>query len=198
MNILLDTHVLLWVASDSRKLQYGTRRLLEDPANAVFFSVASLWEITIKNASQRSDFQLDPCLLRRSLLENDYTELPISGAHAVAADLLTAIHKDPFDRILIAQAQHEALTLLTADKQIARYPGPIRLLESPRRRQVRPNRHDLLRNHSAIWLPLLSMPSRPHGPHHRKDGVKLKVVGAGRTQAQVITKVDRAESEPGH
>ena len=128
MSVLLDSHVLLWAVSRSSRLPPAARTLLEDPANTVFFSAASLWEITIKSALKRSDFQLDPRLLRRSLLENDYTELPISGAHAVAVDLLPAIHRDPFDRMLVAQAQLEALTLLTVDKQLARYPGPIRLL----------------------------------------------------------------------
>lgn len=128
MSVLLDTHVLLWATSNSERLPHAVRALLEDQANAVFFSAASLWEVAIKSAMKRADFKLDPRLLRRSLLENDYTELPISGAHTVAVDLLPPIHKDPFDRILIAQAQLEALTLLTADKQLASYPGPIRVL----------------------------------------------------------------------
>lgn len=88
MSVLLDTHVLLWKASNSERLPHTVRALIEDQANAVFFSAASLWEIAIKNAMKRADFQLDPRLLRRNLLENDYTELPISGTHAIAVDLL--------------------------------------------------------------------------------------------------------------
>lgn len=81
-----------------------------------------------KNGLGRASFSVDPRLLRRNLLEHDYWELAITGAHATAVDLLPPIHKDPFDRILIAQARIEGLTLLTADETLARYPGPIRTL----------------------------------------------------------------------
>ena len=101
---------------------------MEDPGNAPFFSSASLWEVAIKNALGREEFRVDPRLLQRGLLENGYLELPVGGAHAVAVDLLPPIHADPFDRILIAQAQVEGITLLTADEVVARYPGPIRRL----------------------------------------------------------------------
>ena len=93
-----------------------------------FFSAVSLWEVAIKRGLGRADFQVDPRVLRRGLLENDYVELAVTGAHAVAVDLLPPIHKDPFDRLLIAQAGVEGLTLVTADRTVARYPGPIRLL----------------------------------------------------------------------
>ncbi len=101
---------------------------MDDPRTELVFSAASLWEIAIKSGLGRTDFQVDARLLRRSLLENDYTELPVTGAHAAMVDLLPAIHKDPFDRILVAQAQVEGLALLTADKQVGRYPGPIRVI----------------------------------------------------------------------
>ena len=110
MSFLLDTQVLLWVAGAPTKLSREARDLIEDSASAVCFSAASLWEVAIKSGLGRADFRVDPRLLRRGLLENDYTELPISGAHAVAVDLLPPIHKDPFDRILVAQAQIEGLT----------------------------------------------------------------------------------------
>ncbi len=126
MNLLLDTHVLLWAAGASPRLTDDARALIEDPANAVFFSAASLWEVAIKNALGYVDFRFDPRLLRRGLLENGYSELPVRGTHAVAVDVLPPIHKDPFDRILVAQAQIEGLTLLTSDAVVARYPGPIR------------------------------------------------------------------------
>lgn len=126
MNLLLDTHVLLWAAAASPQLPDDARALIEDSANAVFFSAASLWEVAIKNGLGRADFRFDPRLLRRGLLENGYSELPVRGTHAVAVDVLPPIHKDPFDRILVAQAQVEGVTLLTTDAVVARYPGPIR------------------------------------------------------------------------
>ena len=128
MNLLLDTHVLLWAAAASRRLPDDARALIEDSGNELIFSAASLWEIAIKNRLGREEFSVEPRLLRRGLLENGYVELPVTGAHAVAVDLLPPIHKDPFDRILVAQAQIEGITLLTADEVVARYPGPIRAL----------------------------------------------------------------------
>ncbi|MDE0435209.1 MAG: type II toxin-antitoxin system VapC family toxin [Bryobacterales bacterium] len=128
MNLLLDTHVLLWAAGASPRLPDDARALLEDPGNKLFFSAASLWEIAIKNRLGREEFSVDPRLLRRGLLENGYVELAVTGAHAVNVDLLPPIHKDPFDRILVAQAQVEGITLLTVDEVVTRYPGPIRTL----------------------------------------------------------------------
>ena len=128
MKLLLDTHVLLWAAGEPRRLPPDARALMESPENELVFSAASLWEIAIKNSLGRRAFSVDPRLLRRNLLERDYRELSISGAHATAVDLLPPIHKDPFDRILVAQAQVEGLTLLTADATLARYPGPVRAL----------------------------------------------------------------------
>ena len=129
MSVLLDTHILLWAAGQPHRLPSVARALLEDPESEPMFSAASLWEIAIKHGLCRPDFTVDPRLLRRGLLENGYTELPVTGAHAVAVDLLPAIHRDPFDRMLVAQAQIEGLTLLTADPVVGRYPGPIRLLQ---------------------------------------------------------------------
>ncbi len=128
MTLLLDTHVLLWAAGASQRLSEDARALIEDPCNELVFSAASLWEVAIENGLGREEFSIDPRLLRRGLLENGYVELPVTGVHAVAVDLLPPIHKDPFDRILVAQAQIEGLTLLTADEIVARYPGPIRAL----------------------------------------------------------------------
>ena len=128
MNLLLDTHVLLWAAGASPRLSTDARALLEDPENELVFSAASLWELAINRGIRGEEFSADPRLLRRGLLENGYVELPVTGAHAAAVDLLPPIHKDPFDRILIAQAQIEGLTLLTADDVVARYPGPIQVL----------------------------------------------------------------------
>ena len=128
MRILLDTHILLWAAGMPERLRPSARAVIENPENELYFSAASLWEVAIKSGLGRDDFRVDPRLLRRALLENGHQELAISGAHAVAADLLPAIHGDPFDRILVAQAQIEALTLLTADETVGRYPGAIQVV----------------------------------------------------------------------
>lgn len=126
MKLLLDTHVLLWAAGSPAQLPPDVRAMLENPDNELVFSAASFWEITIKRSLGRADFQVDARVLRRGLLDNGYLELPITSEHAVFIDSLPSIHKDPFDRILIAQATVEGITLLTADALIAQYPGPIR------------------------------------------------------------------------
>ena len=128
MKVLLDTHLLLWAAGMPERLPAQARVLLERPETEPVVSAASLWEIAIKSGLGRIDFSVDPRLLRRGLLENGYSELDVTGAHAAAVDLLPPIHKDPFDRILVAQAQIEGVTLLTTDEIVARYPGPIRAL----------------------------------------------------------------------
>lgn len=128
MKLLLDTHLLLWAAGHPHRLSRAARRLIEEVETELYFSVASLWEIVIKRALGRTDFQVEPGMLRRGLLENGYSELQIAGAHARAVDALPAIHKDPFDRMLIAQATVEGVVLLTADEIVARYPGPIRAI----------------------------------------------------------------------
>lgn len=124
MRLLLDTHLLLWAAGDL--LPPEVEPLIADMANDLVFSAASIWEIAIKSGLGRSDFQADPHLLRRGLIENGYEELEITGAHAAAVWGLPPIHKDPFDRMLVAQATAEGLILLTADAVVAQYPGPIR------------------------------------------------------------------------
>jgi PIN domain nuclease of toxin-antitoxin system len=128
MSVLLDTHILLWVAGEPDRLPDQVRSLIEDPATEVLFSAASLWEIAIKSGLGRSDFTVDPRVLRRGLLENGYTELPVTGAHAVAVDLLPPVHRDPFDRVLVAQARIEGVTLLTADTTVGLYQGPIEVI----------------------------------------------------------------------
>ena len=125
MKLLLDTHLLLWAAGEPERLSSAARQLLDDPANALIFSAASLWEIAIKHRLGRDDFRVDTRVLRRGLLDNGYDELPVTSAHAVALDTLPALHKDPFDRILVAQAQTEGITLVTSDDQVARYPGAV-------------------------------------------------------------------------
>ena len=126
MKLLLDTHLLLWAAAMPKKLPAAARRLIENTRNQPMFSAASLWEIAIKNQLGRKDFRVEPRTLRRGLLDNGYVELPVTGEHAVATDTLPPLHKDPFDRLLVAQAQVEGILLLTADEQVAQYPGPVR------------------------------------------------------------------------
>lgn len=128
MKLLLDTHLLLWAAGIPDRLSAAALALIGSQENELFFSAASLWEIAIKRGLGRSDFQVDARLLRRGLLDNGYSELAIASEHAVAIDSLPPIHKDPFDRILVAQATVEGIVLLTVDSLVAQYPGPIRLL----------------------------------------------------------------------
>ncbi len=132
MRLLLDTHILLWAAgagpdaTDLGEMPKAAEELIVDPANEMVFSAASIWEVAIKASLGRSDFRADAYMLRRGLLDNGYEELPITGGHAAAVSQLPPIHKDPFDRLLIAQATAEGLTLLTADALLSSYPGPIR------------------------------------------------------------------------
>ncbi len=125
MNLLLDTHLLLWAAGEPDKLSREAVELINHPENKLYFSTASIWEVVIKRSLGRSDFRVDPALLRRGLVEHDYDELPITSSHAMAVGHLPAIHRDPFDRLLVAQAETEGLLLLTNDDQVACYPGPV-------------------------------------------------------------------------
>lgn len=126
MKILLDTHILLWAAGEPGRLPAAALVVLGNPETELIFSPASLWEVAIKRGLDRADFQVDPRLLRRGLLDNGYVELPVTGEHAVAVVNLPPIHKDPFDRMLIAQATIAGIELLTVDEMVGRYPGPIR------------------------------------------------------------------------
>jgi PIN domain nuclease of toxin-antitoxin system len=125
MKILLDTHLLLRTAGQPDRLSPEARKFIDNPANELLFSAASLWEVVIKRGLGRDDFKVDARVLRRGLLDNGYIELPVVSDHVVALDSLPAIHKDPFDRVLIAQATVEGITLLTTDSMVAKYPGPI-------------------------------------------------------------------------
>ncbi|MGC2109634.1 MAG: type II toxin-antitoxin system VapC family toxin [Candidatus Korobacteraceae bacterium] len=128
MKLLLDTHLLLWAAGEPERLSARARRLINDVHNELLFSAASLWEVAIKCGLGRKDFRVDARLLRRGLLDNGYNELPIISDHVVAIESLPPIHKDPFDRLLVAQATFEGVTLLTLDPIVGQYPGPIRTL----------------------------------------------------------------------
>lgn len=126
MRLLLDTHLLVWSSWTPKKVSSAGRNLIDNPDNELFFSAANLWEIAIKQGLGKDDFLVDARFLRRGLLDNGYNELPITSDHVIAVRALPSLHKDPFDRILIAQAIVEDLTLLTADSIVARYPGPIK------------------------------------------------------------------------
>lgn len=128
MKVLLDTHLLLWAAAAPDRLSPTAKTLIEDSQIRVCFSPASLWEIGIKRSLGRADFTVDPRLLRRGLVDSGYLELPITAEHALAVDTLPPIHKDPFDRILLAQASVEGIVLLTSDVTVVRYPAPVRFV----------------------------------------------------------------------
>ena len=125
MKVLLDTHLLLWAANEPKRIPKAARVLIEDAENELLFSAASLWEITIKRSLGRADFQVNPRVLWRALLDNGYTELAISGEHVIQVDQLPPKHEDPFDRVLVAQAMVEGITLVTNDEKLVAYPGPI-------------------------------------------------------------------------
>src|SRR5216683_5417184 len=125
MRLLLDTHLLLWAAGPIERLSSAARLLIEDPDNELVFSTASIWEVVIKYGRGRDDFQVDPRLLRRGLLDNLYRELPVTGEHAVAVANLPPLHRDPFDRMLVTQSIVEGIMLLTVDPLVAQYPAPV-------------------------------------------------------------------------
>ena len=121
MKILLDTHVLLWAAQGSEKLSESAISMLNDGENTLFFSPINMWEIVIKSGLGRSDFSVDTPILRRSLLDNGYQELVLTSQHTLAVANFPHHHKDPFDRILLAQASVEGFYFLTADEILPQY-----------------------------------------------------------------------------
>ncbi|CAB3743515.1 type II toxin-antitoxin system VapC family toxin [Paraburkholderia rhynchosiae] len=127
MRLLLDTHLLVWAAADDPALSNEARAAIEDADNTLYFSVASVWEIVIKSALGREDFQVDARVLRRNLLDAGYQELSIEAQHALEVAALPSVNKDPFDRLLVGQAMAEGIVLLTHDDQIKRYDfAPVR------------------------------------------------------------------------
>jgi len=125
---LLDTQLILWAVADSDRLSDTARAVLTDPSHEFLFSSAAIWEVTVKSALGRSDFSVDARLLRRGLLTNGASELPITSEHALAVADLAPLHKDPFDRIMVAQAHAEGVVLLTADEVVAAYGAPVELV----------------------------------------------------------------------
>jgi len=128
VNLLLDTHLLIWAAAARERLSPQALDLILDPSNSLHFSVASVWEAAIKAPLGRDRSFPEASVLRRGLLQNDYVEVPITAPHALAAGALPPLHGDPFDRMLVAQAQIEGMVLLTADTKLAVYGAGVRLV----------------------------------------------------------------------
>jgi PIN domain nuclease of toxin-antitoxin system len=125
VNLLLDTHCLLWAAAGADRLPPAMLALIETPASRLWFSAASIWEVAIKRGLNRPDFQTDPGTLRAGLLSAGYEELPVEGRHVLILAALPPLHRDPFDRMLVAQATSEGMRLLTADRRLLAYGGAV-------------------------------------------------------------------------
>lgn len=130
MRVLLDTHVLLWALAEPRRLDRETRATIESGDTEVLFSAASIWEIAIENGLGRSDSAFDPAEISRAALETGFTELAVRSNAAALVAQLPALHRDPFDRILVAQAIVEPATLYTADQQLVPYSDLVRHIEA--------------------------------------------------------------------
>ena len=121
MRLLLDTHVLLWALIEPKRLNAEFRSLLENPDHEVLFSAASIWEISIKAALGRADFQVAPATIVEAAEATGFIELPVRAAAALKVAALPHHHRDPFDRLLVAQAMTEQTALYTADTQLGAY-----------------------------------------------------------------------------
>lgn len=122
MKYLVDTQILLWLAWNEReKLSEQAINLLEEPHNELYFSLASLWEIEIKANLNKPGFEIDVVELEQGLIDVGFKMLPISLRHIVKLRELPPIHRDPFDRLLLAQAETEQLFFLSADRIMAQY-----------------------------------------------------------------------------
>jgi PIN domain nuclease of toxin-antitoxin system len=119
---LADTNILLWMMSSHPRLSQSHLNILRSPVNEVYFSAMSIFEIAVKQQIGKFDFNVDAAEIRTALIKRGYQELPVTGAHAVRVLDLPLIHRDPFDRLLIAQALSEDLVLMTADHIVADYP----------------------------------------------------------------------------
>jgi len=126
VKLLLDTNILIWASASSDRLSAEARAFIKDGENQIAFSVASLWEIVIKTGQGRSNFQIDAEELRRAMMSEGWLELPILAEHVMAVAALPPIHRDPFDRLLLAQAQTEGMLLLTSDDLLGSYPGLVK------------------------------------------------------------------------
>lgn len=127
MMILLDTQLLLWALAAPEKLSAQLRDELADIGIDVLFSAASIWEVAIKFSRGKRDFSYNPDTVRAEAFRIGFRELPITSAQVAKVAYLPQIHRDPFDRLLVAQAQSTGYLLCTTDPIVAKYPGPIRL-----------------------------------------------------------------------
>lgn len=130
MSFLLDTHLLLWIAAEPDRLPDDVRVIVDDATIESYFSVASLWEVTIKTSLNRPDFAVDSRVLRRGLLESGFPELGIDAAHVLGIADLPDHHRDPFDRLLVSQARMEGLVLLTVDARLGAYGSAVRVIST--------------------------------------------------------------------
>ena len=121
MNLLLDTHALLWSAEAPARLSAKARSELENAANDLFFSAASSWEIAIELSLQKLRLSISLDDFAKLLASKDIFELPVEGAHASKVASMPFHHPDPFDRLLIAQAQVEGLSLASKDDEFDAY-----------------------------------------------------------------------------
>ena len=128
MRVLLDTHILLWAVAASSRLPDAVRDVLEDGANDAYYSAASIWEIAIKSALRRKTLRIDLAAMRAALPRMGLIELPVTAEHAAGVAALPPIHRDPFDRLLIAQSIVEPLTLVTNDSVLGRYASTVRVV----------------------------------------------------------------------
>lgn len=125
MRILLDTHVFLWYTKSDRKLNAKSRAMIQN-AIEVYVSSASIWEASIKARLGKLDVKIDD--LVKAITSSGFLELPITAEHAAATGRLSELHRDPFDRILLAQAITEPLTFLTADEMLKDYSGLVTII----------------------------------------------------------------------
>jgi PIN domain nuclease of toxin-antitoxin system len=128
MKILIDSHLLVWLSAATAKLPLDARKLIEDKEHRLFFSSASIWELTVKHSLGKNDIPVHPRVLHAALIENGFEELPVTSAHALSVGALPPVHKDPFDRILVAQSIAEGMLLLTSDEILAQYDAPVRFV----------------------------------------------------------------------
>lgn len=126
MRLLLDTHVLIWALAAPEQLSSSARAMIEDPAHIPAFSAVAIWEVAIKRGLDRPDFTVDPRLLYRQALDNGYEEIVVTSAHTMSVQSIPHLHRDPFDRLMLAQAMAEGMVLLTADRLILQYGPPAR------------------------------------------------------------------------
>jgi PIN domain nuclease of toxin-antitoxin system len=124
MNLLLDTHIALWAICDDERLPPSARELISDGRNRIFASIASMWEVAIKHALKPVRVPLSGIEFLHFCEQSGYESLPIRDRHVIALESLPPLHADPFDRILVSQAQAEPLILLTHDAALSGY-GPM-------------------------------------------------------------------------